>query len=113
MLFPSTINEHSVKDSFHSPSKIVLPSLFARILDVKSVFTYTPLEETIGTCVNSHFKVSTHLKILIKTTLGKTQARRKKIVSFILVKIYVNQLMEWLGDHLWAITFRQCISSVS
>lgn len=94
MLIPSTINEHTVKDSFYSPSKMLLPSLFVRILDMESVFKYTPLEETIDTCVNSHFKDIDSFEGFNKNYIGQNSRSAKKNISFILVKIYVNQLME-------------------
>lgn len=87
MLIPSTINEHTVKDSFYSPSKMLLPSLFVRILDMESVFTYTP-------CVNSHFKDIDSFEGFNKNYIGQNSRSAKKNISFILVKIYVNQLME-------------------
>lgn len=105
MLFPSTINEHSVKDSFHSPSKIVLPSLFARILDVESVFTYTPLEETIGTCVNSHFKGIDSFEDFNKNYIGQNSSSTKKNCLFYLSKNLCKPVDgvaggSPLGDHL-------------
>ena len=86
MLIPSTINEHTVKDSFYSPSKMLLPSLFVRILDMESVFTYTPLEETIGTCVNSHFKDNNSFEVCNKNYIEQNSRFSKKNYLFYLSK---------------------------
>ena len=60
ILKPFTTNEFIVKDSFHFAEEIVDQQLdfFMGNLDVDSLFTNTPLEETIGVCKNKLFKES-------------------------------------------------------
>ena len=57
LLCSTTVNEYSVKDSFHFSSEILEQdsSLYMGSLDVDSLFTNIPLEETIDICVNGLF----------------------------------------------------------
>ena len=54
ILKPLTTNESTVKDSFHFPEEIVdqQHDLFMGSLDVDSLFTNIPLEQTIEICTN-------------------------------------------------------------
>ena len=54
ILKPLTINEFTVKDSFHFAEEIVdqQPDFFMGSLDVNSLFTNIPLGETIEICIN-------------------------------------------------------------
>ena len=54
-LTPSTANEFTVIDSFHIAQEICQQdsTLHIASLDVDSLFTYIPLEETIDICVNN------------------------------------------------------------
>ena len=53
-----TINEYTVKDSFHFSSEILAEgsSLFMRSVDVNSLFINSLLEKSIDICVNSLFQ---------------------------------------------------------
>lgn len=58
LLSPLTSNEFTVKDSFEFAENIRLqnPDLYMTSLDVDSLFTNLPLDETIDICVNSLFE---------------------------------------------------------
>ena len=58
ILKPLTINEFTVKDSFHFAEEIVVqqPDFFIGSLDVDSLFTNIPLGETIEICINELLK---------------------------------------------------------
>ena len=72
ILKPLTTNESTVKDSFHFAEKIVdqQHDLFMGSLDVDSLFTNIPLEETIEICTNELFKESETVEGLSKTELS-------------------------------------------
>ena len=71
-----TVNEYSVKDSFHFSSEILEQnsSLYMGSLDVDSLFTNIPLEETIDICVNGLFKD-------VDTFKGFSKNEFKKLLS--------------------------------
>ena len=54
-LIPLTENGYTVTDSFHFAEEICKqdPNLYMACLDVDSLFTNTPLEETIDICIDS------------------------------------------------------------
>ena len=54
-LTPLTQNEYTVTDSFHFAEQICKqdPNLYMAILDVDSLFTNIPLDETIDICIDS------------------------------------------------------------
>ena len=64
-----TSNELTVKDSFHFAEEIVdqQNDLFMGSLDVDSLFTNKPLEETIEICTNELFKESEIVEGLSKS----------------------------------------------
>ena len=76
ILKPLTTNESTVKDSFHFPEEIVdqQHDLFMGSLDVDSVFTNIPLEETIDICTTELFKES-------ETTEGLSKTVFKELLS--------------------------------
>ena len=55
---PLTQYEYTVTDSFHFTEKICKqdPNLYMASLDVDSLFTNIPLEETIDICIDSLYK---------------------------------------------------------
>ena len=57
ILFPLTINEYTAKDSFTFAKEITKTdcNYVLASLDVKSLFTNMPLEETIENCINDLF----------------------------------------------------------
>ena len=69
ILKPLTANEFTVKDSFNFAEEIVdqQHDLFMGSLDVDSLFTNIPLEETIEICTNELFKESETIEGLSKT----------------------------------------------
>ena len=69
VLKPLTTNKFTVKDCFHFAEEIVdqQHDLFMGSLDVDSLFTNIPLEETIEICTNELFKESETVEGLSKT----------------------------------------------
>ena len=57
-LTPLTQNDYTVTDSFHFPEEICKqdPNLYIASLDVNSLFTNIPLDETIDICIDSLYK---------------------------------------------------------
>ena len=55
---PLTQNEYTVTDSFHFAEEICKqdPNLYMASLDVDSLFTNIPLDETIDICIDSLYK---------------------------------------------------------
>ena len=55
---PLTQNEYTVTDSFHFAEEICKqdPNLYMASLDVDSLFTNIPLDETINICIDSLYK---------------------------------------------------------
>ena len=60
ILKPLTSNEYTIKDSFVFAEEIVEQDCecFIGSLDVDSLFTDIPLEETIDLCANTLFKIT-------------------------------------------------------
>ena len=69
ILKPLTTNEFTVKDSFHFDEEVVdqQHDLFMGSLDIDSLFTNIPLNETFEICTNEHFKQSETVECLSKT----------------------------------------------
>ena len=72
ILKPLTTNEFTVKGSFHFAEEIVdqQHDLFMGSLDVDSLFTNIPLEETIEICTNELFKETETAEGLNKLSLN-------------------------------------------
>ena len=84
ILKPLTTNEFTVKDSFHFAEEIVdQQHLFMSILDVASLFTNIPLEETIEICTNELFKESETVEGLSKTEFKELLSLATKDSHFI------------------------------
>ena len=86
ILKPLTTNEFTVKDSFHFAEEIVdqQHDLFMGSLDVDSLFTNIPLEETIEICTNELFKESETVEGLSKTEFKELLSLATKESHFIL-----------------------------
>ena len=69
ILKPLATKVFTVKDSFHFAEEIFdqQPDFFMGSLDVDSLFTNIPLEETIEICTNKLFKESETVKCLSKS----------------------------------------------
>ena len=85
ILKPLTKNESTVKDSFHFAKEIVdqQHNLFMGSLDVDSLFTNIPLEETIEICTNELFKESETVESLSKTEFKELLSLATKNSHFI------------------------------
>ena len=71
ILNPLTKNEYTVKDSFQFAGEIYEqdPTLSMGSLDVDSLFTNIPLDETIGICVNQLFENTDTVEDFTKSEL--------------------------------------------
>ena len=80
-----TTNKFTVKDSFHFAQEIVdqQHDLFMGSLDVCSLFTNIPLEETIEICTNELFKESGTVEGLSKTKFKELLSLTTKDLHFI------------------------------
>ena len=78
-------NEFTVKDSFHFAEEIVdqKEDLFMGSLDVDSLFTNIPLEETTEICTNEYFKESETIEGLSKTEFKELLSLATKNSHFI------------------------------
>ena len=85
ILKPLTTNEFTVKDSFHFAEEIVdqQHDLFMGSLDVDSLFTNKPLEETIEICTSELFKESETVEGLSKTEFKELLSLATKDSHFI------------------------------
>ena len=98
ILKPLTTNESTVKDSFHFPEEIVdqQHDLFMGSLDVDSLFTNIPLEETIEICTNKLFTESETAEDLSKLTLNNFCLWLLRIHILFLMEHFINKSMVWL-----------------
>ena len=84
----SLSNNYTVKDSFDFAKDITQQSskLFMASLDVDSLFTNVPLDETIEICLNELFKYSQTVSVLNKQQVLEN--------VFYLIKSITVKLME-------------------
>ena len=68
-----TSNEYTLKDSFEFAKVICEQNsdLYMASLDVDSLFTNVPLDETIGICTQNYLKMRALFKVLTKKKLLK------------------------------------------
>ena len=94
ILKPLTTNEFTVKDSFHFAEEIVdqQHDLFMGSLDVDSLFTNIPLEETIEICTNELFKESETVEGLSKTEFKELLSLATKYSHFIFDRTLYKQI---------------------
>ena len=77
-----TTNEFTVKDSFHFAEEVV-DQQHDLFMDVDSLFTNIPLEETIEICTNELFKESETVEGLSKTEFRELLSLATKDLHFI------------------------------
>ena len=94
ILKPLTTNKFPVKDSFHFAEEIVdqQHDLFMGSLDVDSLFTNIPLEETIEICTNELFKESETVEGLSKTEFKELLSLATKDSHFIFDETLYKQI---------------------
>ena len=85
ILNPLTKNEYTVKDSFQFAEEICEqdPTLTMGSLDVGSLFTNIPLDETIDICINQLFENTNTVEVFKKTELKQLLCLATKESSFI------------------------------
>ena len=85
ILDPLTKNEYTVKDSFHFAEDICEqdPSLSMGSLDVDSLFTNIPLDETIDICINQLFENTDTVEGFTKSELKQLLCLATKESYFI------------------------------
>ena len=93
-----TTNEFTVKDSFHFVEEIVdqQHDLFIGSLDVDSLFTNIPLEETIEICTNELFKECETIEGLSKLTFKSFCLWLLRTHILFLMGHFIYKLMVWL-----------------
>ena len=98
ILKPLTTNKLTVKDSFHFAEEIVdqQHDLFMGSLDVDSLFTNIPLEETIEICTNKLFTESETAEDLSKLSLKNFCFWLQRIHILFLMEHFINKSMVWL-----------------
>ena len=82
LFIPFNVNEFTVKDSFHFAEEIV-DQQHDLFMDVDSLFTNIPLEETIEICTNELFKESETVEGLSKTDFKELLSLATKDSHFI------------------------------
>ena len=93
ILKPLTTNEFTVKDSFHFAEEIVdQQHLFIGSLDVDSLFTNIPLEETFEICTNELFKESETIESLSKTEFKELLSLATKYSHFTFDRTLYKQI---------------------
>ena len=97
ILKPLTTNELTVKDSFLFAQEIVdqQHDLFMGSLDVDSLFTNIPLEETIEIRTNKLFTESETAEDLSKLTLKNFCLWLLRIHILFLMEHFINKSMVW------------------
>ena len=80
-----TKNEYTVKDSFHFAEEICEqdPSLYMGSLDIDSLFTNIPLDETIDICINQRFENTGTVESFTKSKLKQLLCLATKELYFI------------------------------
>ena len=98
---PLTQNECTVTDSLHFAEEICKqdPNLYMASLDVDSLFTNIPLDETIDISIDSLYKDDENSPKIPKDVFRNllTVATKKSFFKFN-NKFYKNKLMVWLWD---------------
>ena len=102
-LTPLTQNEYTVTDSFHFAEEICKqdPNLYMTSLDVDSIFTNIPLDETIDICIDSLYKDDENTSKILKDVfrnLLNVATKEAFSNSFFLINFLnsINKLMVWL-----------------
>ena len=93
-LKPLTTNEFTIKVSFHFTKEIYdqQPDFSMRSLDVDSLFTNIPLQETIEMCTNELFKESKTIEDLIKSEFKELLSLATKDQHFIFDGTFYKQI---------------------
>ena len=93
----------TVKISFEFSKEIrgQNPEYFMASLDVKSLFTNIPLEETIKICCGSLYKNQKFLCNISKNHLRNISELHLATNNFCLIVSFINKFMEWPWFPLW------------
>ena len=96
ILKPLSTNEFTVKNSIHFAEEIVdqQHDVFMGSLDVGSLFTSIPLEETIGICTNELFKESETVEGLSKIEFKELLSLATKDSHFIFDGTFYKQIAD-------------------
>ena len=103
ILEPFTHNEFTVKDSFSFAKDIITydSSLYMASLDVESLFTNIPLNETINNCVS----ICTIKMFIMGNSAKETFSNfwKQQLANHLLFLItcFINKLTEWQWVFLW------------
>ena len=97
ILKPLRTNEFTVKDSFHFAEEIVdqQHNLFMGSLDVDSLFTSIPLEETIEICTSELFKEYETVEGFSKFECKELCLWLLRVHISFLMRHFINKSMVW------------------
>ena len=96
-----TQNEYTITDSFHFAEEICKqdPNLYMASLDVDSLFTNIPLDETIDISIDSLYKDDENSPKIPKDVFRNLLTVATKESFFLCLKTNsINKLMVWLWD---------------
>ena len=90
-----TVNDYTVKDSFTFVKEVINfdHNLFMASLDVESLFTNIPIDETIKNAVGDLFSSNMYRGKLSKSELYYPLKLASSESSFILITFCINKLM--------------------
>ena len=97
LLNPLTKNEYTVKDSFQFAEEICEqdPTLSMGSLDVDSLFTNIPLDETIDICINQLFENTDTVEGITNSELKQIICLATTCVILYLTVYFTNKLQQW------------------
>ena len=103
ILEPLTHNEFTIKDSFSFAKDITTydSSLYMASLDVESLFTNIPLNETINNCVSDLHNKNLYNGKLSKETFSNFWKQQLANHLLFLITCFINKLTEWQWVLLW------------
>ena len=107
VLSPLAINEYTVNDSFAFAKEITNCNYLMAILDVESLFTNIPLEETIENCVNDLFFDKYKIDNLTKQDVHDLlSAAGKRIVYLFIFFFFYKSLYRQINGVCNGVLFR-------
>ena len=97
---PLTQNEYNITDSLHFAEEICKrdPNLYMASLDVDSLFTNIPLDETIDVCIDSLYKDDEKSPKVPKDVFRNLLTVTTKESFLCLTTNSINKLTVWLWD---------------
>ena len=103
MLEPLTHNEFTIKDSFNFAQEISThdSSLYMANLDVESLFTNIPLNETIDNCISDLHNKNLYNGKPSKRNFSNFWKQQPANHLLFLISYFINKLTKWQWVLLW------------